>query len=302
MPLFFMSLLTHTHVCLSQARRRMAALRRASSSGPPLPAALVAQRGTLIALGAVGLSLGAAWAWQCSKRSQAALESPSCGANKKKVLSQRKHRTKRQKSRGVPSGEVAVHESSEEDLPVTPNERCTSAVGMHPDVDANEQSHPDMERSAEAATREPPATLSARGAQSGPSKVPFPAADASGGVEVARLSAEADSTTAGEFGQSDVSGETAGEGQWIPVERKQRRGKKAAGVVADGLTGESQVPEDTEGAQGDGEQSGLATATRDLQVIAAAVDRQACMRVGVQERFLSQSHPLAEYPPYPLAE
>ena len=246
----------------------MAAIRRATSSGPPLPAALVAQRGTLIALGAVGLSLGAAWAWQCSKRAMTSIETPSPeGIPKKKVPSQRKHRTKRQKSRAQSSGEVAVHESSEEDLPVTPDERPAEGAHAAAGRDADEPAGVDATEATNAAQPADVEVVDAIARASSPDA--DETTDASGVVDSTVLAADAaDSLTGAGSSEGlslEVSGETAGEGQWIAVERRKGRGRKAgaaAGVAADGLTGESQVPEDTEDAQADSKPSVAALKVR----------------------------------------
>ena len=203
----------------------------------------MAHRGAFLALGAVGISLGAVYAWTRSKRP--ALEAPSSVLTaKKKPSKEKRSRGKRQKSRPQPAGAGeggGPHESSEEDVPAATDdaaaaesaaaqpteERSPTAAALELGMDMEPMQPPELELSA-AATR----------------------TSAEAGLQAAAAADAESMTGAGStsgVASAELSGETASEGQWIPVERKQRKGRKAAGAAAaaEALTGESQGPEDT---------------------------------------------------------
>lgn len=216
----------------------MAAIRRVHSSGVAPPASLI-HRGTFIALGAVGISLGAVYAWTRTKRP--ALEAPSSVlVAKKKSSRERRSRGKRHKSRAQPltSGEGGgMHESSEEDAPAAAEDASELAAehvaGEHSPTSAA------SEQCKEVEPMQPPelelAAAATRTADDALRSVAAPFADG-------------DSTTSAGLTSSvasiEPSGETASDG-WIPVERKQRKGRRAAAAAAEAVTGVSLSPEDT---------------------------------------------------------
>jgi len=236
----------------------------------------MAQKGALIALGAVGISLGAVYAWKRSKRP--AVEAPSSVlVPKKKPSKERRKGSKRHKGRAQPTS-GGMHESSEEDSPAAVYDVGAAGPTAEPAAEsvADERSSAAVSEQATRATRamdvesvQPP-ELEAAAAATRPSAE---AAAAAAAVSTVHAESMTGAGVTSSVPSAEPSGETAFDG-WIPVERKQRKGRRAAAAAPAGetLTGESQGPEDTKGALGVDELPVAAIAAKPVAAVEVAAE------------------------------
>lgn len=184
-------------------------------------ASLIAHRGAFIALGAVGISLGAVYAWRRTKRP--AVEAPSSILEeKKKPSKERRNRSKRQRSRQQQPAPSGVHESSEEDFVGANSDPTSSCPEAHAPVADVTVDASEMDAHAMADLRLSP--TDARSSAQADLLAPPPSAE---GVGIAPADRELSAV-----GGWESAGETGSEGTWIPVERKKGKSKRSAVVPA----------------------------------------------------------------------
>ena len=209
----------------------MAAIRRmdSSSASPLIRVApiLLKQRNAFVALGAVGLSLGAAWAWN-HRRKPDADASELAGVAPKAASPQKRHRSKRHKSRTKAPAEC--------EQPLT--ERAAEPVPP-PNASSPPASEPAAALAQAAAAQEQPAERPQQVQEGTPEPEQAPDAGAESDGEPAASStgctqeldvemtdvatvASSDTETAHDAAHSPAEQEDAA-GEWRTVGRKQRR-------------------------------------------------------------------------------
>ena len=208
----------------------MAGLRRVdSSSASPLirvAPILLKQRNAFVALGAVGLSLGAAWAWS-NRRKPDASDLLAADIAPKAKAPQKRHRSKRHKSKTVaPAAECGqdapLTECAAETAPLDTcsppaNEsRAAPAPAAPPQPAEQQQQPPQAQETSQAATPQPEKMDSADSDGE-------PTASSTGctqelDVDMADVATVVDTSN----DATQLSAEPAA-GEWRTVERKQRR-------------------------------------------------------------------------------
>ena len=218
---------------------KMAAIRRmdSSSASPLIRVApiLLKQRNAFVALGAVGLSLGAAWAWNHRRKPDADASELASDIAPKAVSPQKRHRSKRHKSRtkAPVECEQPLTECVAEPAP-PPNASsppasepaAAPAQAAPPPRQPSQQQPAEQEQAQEtsqAATLEPQKATDAGAESDGE-----PAAGSTGctqelDVEMTDVATVAsDTDTANDATQPPAEQEPAA-GEWRTVGRKQRR-------------------------------------------------------------------------------
>ena len=233
----------HTPTCPPPARRhlswlagqrsKMAAIRRmdSSSASPLIRVAplLLKQRNTFVALGAVGLSLGAAWAWNHRRKPDAGASELASDIAPKAVSPQKRHRSKRHKSKTKAPAECEQPLTECVAEPVPPpnassppaSEPAAPAQAPPPRQQPAEQEQPQqVQETSLEATPEPEKPTDAGAESDGE-----PTASSTGctqELDVEMTDVATDTDTANDATQS-LSEQGPAAGEWRTVGRKQRR-------------------------------------------------------------------------------